>query len=62
MATMSEPQHHKCIIADFIDGNFHFKTTKGEHLVVELGPAQVISAKRGMDRYVAGYDVQEAKG
>ena len=61
MAKMSEPQTHKCAIADFIDGDFHFKTLKGEHLIVELGPAQIISAKRGLDRYVANYEVKECK-
>lgn len=59
---MSEPQRHSCAIADFTEnGDFHFKTLQGEHLIISLGPAQVVSAKRGMDRYVAMYEAQEIK-
>lgn len=59
MTTSATP--YIAAIADFIDGDFHFKTTTGEHIVIKLGSAQVISAKRGMDRYVASQEVAECK-
>lgn len=61
MAKMSDPQRHNAAIADLIDGELHIKTLKGDYLIISLGPAQVISAKRGLDRYVANYEVQECK-
>jgi hypothetical protein len=48
-------------IGDFIDGEFHCKAISGEHIIIELGPAQVISIKRGLDRYVASYEATEKK-
>ena len=58
---MSDPQRHQCAIADFTDsGDFHAKTLRGEHLIISLGPAQIVSLKRQLDRYVAHYDAEEA--
>lgn len=58
---MTEPTKYKAAIGDFIDGELHCKAVTGEHIIIILGPAQVISVKRGLDRYVANYEVGECK-
>lgn len=60
MSDPPEPQRHTAAVADFTEGgDFHIKTLRGEHLIITLGPAQIISTKRGVDRYVAQYEVAE---
>lgn len=62
---MSEQTRYRAAVGDFIEGRdggeFHCKTLCGAHLVIELGPAQILSTKRGLDRYVANYEAEEIK-
>lgn len=60
-----ENTRYRAAVADFIEGKnggeLHCKTLCGAHLVIEFGPAQIVSAKRAVDRYVANYEVSECK-
>ena len=62
---MTVHTRYKAAVADFIDGakggEFIVKTICGEHLVIEFGPAQIVSDKRGLDRYLTHYEVDECK-
>ena len=58
---MTEPIRYIAAIADFIDGDFHFKAVTGEHIIIALGPAQEISAKRGLDRRLAEHEAAACK-
>lgn len=63
---MSKEQiRYRAILTDVIEGKthteFHCDTKDGKHVVIELGINQVLSTKRGADRVVANYEVQEKK-
>ena len=59
---MSDATRHQCAVADFTEGGeIHIKNHAGEHLVLSLGPAQIINLKRGMDCYVAKYEAEEIR-
>ena len=62
---MTEHTRYRAAVGDFIEGRdggeFHCKSICGAHIVIELGPAQILSTKRGLDRYVANYEVAECK-
>lgn len=61
---MSE-QRFKAAITDLIEGlkanELHIRAVSGEHIVVELGPNQIVSLKRHFDRYVAEYEADEIR-
>ena len=50
---------HIAAIADFVNGDLIVKSVDGEKLIISLGPAQVISIKRGLDSYVAMHEASE---
>lgn len=57
---MSDEKEYTAAIADMDDtGAFVVKTLDYKKITIYLGPAQIVSLKRAVDRFVANYEVTE---
>lgn len=56
---MSEPKRYRALMTSFENGDYSIQTATGEHLIISLGPAQVISSHRDFDKYIQTYEAAE---
>ena len=57
---MTAPRTVTAKFADFCsDGTLVVHGDAAEHLIVNLGPAQIIALKHGLDKYMAYYEAKE---